>query len=214
MCHKYLVRAAEDIPIVEMHQPKDWELSGLSMYQQIKLGLERIRTKWVAIAEHDCLYSHEHFSFIPQDDTFFWYNTNCWLVQHTNPNHSHLDGQYSLWPGRRVQSQLICDAKKLREITEVQIAVTGDPKWREIRRNKPIGEPGTVGEKALRLTSGSRYSSLHGRIKDYLIGYKAMDFSTKIPNIDIRHGGNLTGPRRGSKRTYELSPWGRWNDIL
>lgn len=212
-CLRYLYKAAQDIPVVEMHQDPLWEISGLSMYKQIKAGLEQVKTKYVAIAEHDCIYSHEHFSFIPPDD-FFYYNQNSWLLQYSNPNHPELDGTFSYWENRRVQSQLICTTEKLREVTEVQIAVVGDPKWSEIRGKRPVGEPGTVGEKALNLTRGSKYTALHDRIKDYLIGYEARDFYTQIPNIDVRHGGNFTGPRRGRKKTRTLEPWGTMDAVL
>lgn len=214
LCHRYLYEAAGDLPVIEMWQNPEWELSGLSMYKQIQAGLEKVETKWVAIAEHDCIYSSEHFQFIPPDDEYFWYNQNSWLLQYHNPNHPEMDGTFSYWPERRVQSQLICDVERLKEVTEVQIEVCSDPNWEKIRRNRPVGEPGTVGEKALRLTKGSQYASLHSRIKDHLIGYHARDFRTKIPNIDIRWGGNFTGPRRGRKKTMNLEPWGTMQDIM
>jgi hypothetical protein len=194
-----------DKPIVRMEQPPEWELSGLSMYKQIKKGLEQVHTKWVAIAEHDCLYTGEHFDFTPPDDRYFWYNLNNWLVQYKNPKHPEYDGMYSYVPNRRVQSQLICRADMLREVTEAQIRVVERPDW--FRDNKLIGEPGTIGIKALRMTTGDT----HQWIKDYLIGYQARDFRTEIPNVDIRHDTNLTGPRRGTNRTFELSTWGRFD---
>ena len=214
ICLDYLHKAAGEMQVVEMWQPSDWKMSGLSMYKQIQKGLEWVSTKWVAIAEHDCIYSSEHFEFIPPDDQYFWYNQNSWLLQYHNPNHPEMDGQFSYWPNRRVQSQLICDAEKLREVTEVQIEVCSDPNWHTVRRNRPVGEPGTVGEKALKLTEGSKYVSLHNRIKDHLVGYHARDFTTEIPNIDIRWGGNFTGPRRGRKKTLHLEPWGTMADIM
>ena len=39
-------------------------------------------------------------------------------------------------------------------------------------------------------------------------------FRTENPNIDIRHGGNFTGPRRGRKRRYELPYWGKLEDHI
>lgn len=213
-CLDYLYKAAGDMPVVEMWQDPSWEMSGLSMYKQIKSGLEQIDTKWVAIAEHDCIYASEHFQFTPPDDQYFWYNQNSWLLQYHNPNHPEMDGTFSYWPNRRVQSQLICDVERLKEVTEVQIEVCADPDWYTIRRNRPVGEPGTVGEKALRLTKGSKHASLHNRIKDHLIGYHARDFSTETPNIDIRWGGNFTGPRRGRKKTTRLEPWGTMEEIM
>lgn len=213
VCYDKLLEAADVLPIVEMHQDPTWELSGLSMYKQMLAGLEQVKTKFVAIAEHDCIYSKEHFRFIPPDDRY-WYNLNCWLLQYNNPNYPEQDGVFSFWPNRRVQSQLICNAEKLREITEVQISIVSDERWDKIRGKRPIGEPGTVGEKAMRITSFPGYKDLHAKVKNILIGLRAADFTTEIPNIDIRWGGNFTGPRRGGRRTKNLSPWGSMLDIM
>lgn len=51
-------------------------------------------------------------------------------------------------------------------------------------------------------------------LKDYIIRYNAKDWSSKVPNIDIRHGGNWTGQRRGKQRTWELPFWGSFQTIL
>lgn len=212
-CLHWLRIAADGKPIIYMHQDPTLEISGINMYRQIKRGLEQITTPFVAIAEHDCVYSAEHFAFVPPND-LFWYNQNSWLLQYKNPNHPEFDGLFSYWPQRRVQSQLICSTERLREVTELQIAVVGDPQWSEIRGKRPVGEPGTVGEKALRLTEGSQYAELHARIKDYLVGFQARDFHTKTPNVDIRHGNNFTGPRRGRNKIPSLSPWGTVADVL
>lgn len=213
ICLKSLSEAAQGIPIVEMHQPEDWPLSGVSMYRQILAGLDQIQTKFVAIAEHDCLYTNEHFRFTPPDE-HFWYNDNCWLLQYKNPNHPEMDGVFSYWPGRRVQSQLICSVEPFREAVKMAMTICEDPLWNEVRHNMGIGEPGAVDyEKAMRLTRGSVKEKLRERVKDYIIGFNARDFKTKLPNIDIRHGNNFTGPRRGRQKTLTLAPWGTIQSI-
>jgi len=197
-----------------MEQDPSWEISGMSMYKQIQAGLDQIKTKFVAVAEHDCLYSAEHFAFEPPDD-HFWYNQNSWLLQYKNPNYPEMDGTFSYWPKRRVQSQLICDVEKFREATKLAMTICEDPLWNEVRHNMGVGEPGAVDyTKAMRLTRGSAKKQLRNRIKDYIIGYNARDFTTKIPNIDIRHGSNFTGPRRGRSKTFRLEPWGTMGDIM
>jgi hypothetical protein len=78
-----------------------------------------------------------------------------------------------------------------------------------------VGEPGTVDyNKAMRLTRGSKKQQLRNRIKDYIVGFNARDFKTVLPNVDIRWGGNFTGPRRGKNKTFELSPWGTMEHIM
>ena len=214
MCLRKLYEASGDIPVVERHQPTDWPLSGVSMYRNIISGLDEIKTEHVAIAEHDCLYTNEHFSFVPPDE-HFWYNDNCWLLQYKNPNHPEQDGVFSYWANRRVQSQLICKVDRFRESCEVAMTICEDPLWNEVRHSMGVGEPGTVDyNKAMRLTRGSKKQQLRNRIKDYIVGFNARDFKTVQPNVDIRWGGNFTGPRRGKNKTFELSPWGTMEHIM
>lgn len=214
LCYRQLLRAADGIPIVEMHQPPEWEKSGLSMYRQIKLGLEKIDTRFVAIAEHDCLYTSEHFNFRPPDEEFFYYNTNCYLVQMpgSNQQHPEYDGMFSIFPGRRVQSQLICGTEPLRQVAEDQIRIVEDPAWNTRRYNRPVGEPGTMHWFKIKQIARES-SSLQTKMRAFMMSYNAKDFQTKVPTIDIRHGDNFTGHRRGKNRTFNLEGWGTWKDI-
>ncbi len=214
-CLQHLHTATPGIDIVMMNQPDDWPICGLSMYKMMLSGLSSIKTKYVAIAEHDCVYSKEHFEFVPPDDRYFWYNLNSWFLQYKNPRFPEMDGMFSFIANRRVQSQLICRTDKLIEATEMCVKIITDPEWESVRGNRGVGEPGAVDyDKAMHLTRGSKKEQLRNRIKDYLIGYEARDFQTTIPNIDIRHQHNFTGPRRGTKRYRSLEPWGSMDDIM
>lgn len=225
VCVRHLYRAVGDLPVVSASQGPcavgrnvnlgDIGRSGLSMYQQILAGLDLIDTKWVAIAEHDCVYHAEHFEFRPPDDRYFWYNLNNWFLQYDNPKYPEWNGMYSFMRHRRVQSQLICDVDMLRKVTHDQIRIVTEPLWNTERYNKGVGEPGTIVlDKAMKLTRGIQKTHLRDLIKQFLIGYQARDFKTNIPSIDIRHSSNFTGPRRGNKRTFELPYWGTLADIL
>jgi len=214
MCLRQLKEAAQDLPIIYMEQDPSWPICGMSMYKQIQAGLDQVETKFVAIAEHDCLYSSEHFAFVPPDD-HFWYNQNNWLLQYHNPNHPEMDGTFSYWPKRRVQSQLICNRDLFKEATSLAMTICEDPLWNEVRHNMGVGEPGAVDyDKAMRLTRGSRKQQLRNRVKDYIVGYNARDFWTEVPNVDIRHTSNFTGPRRGRKKRMELEPWGTIDNLV
>ena len=106
-CRVVLKREARDIPIVSVSQKpidlgknicvgeigRNW----ISLYKQILAGLEAIETEFVVIAEHDCMYSHEHLSWTPPKDDRFYYNHNHWLVQ-WGGNHPEMNGMYSYWP--------------------------------------------------------------------------------------------------------------------
>jgi len=224
-CRDWLYRAAGEHKIVSVSQkPIDigtnvcvGEIgrSGLSIDLQMKAGLEKVDTKYVAIAEHDCLYTREHFDWEPTDDNYFWYNDNCWLVQYNNPKYPEWNGMYSHIGKRRVQSQLICTADKLREITEKKIAILSDSNWMELYPTGRIGEPGTNHLSRTReLLKREKVRHLWPQVKDYITKYGAKDFKTKLPNLDIRHGLNFTGPRRGKKRTFNLPYWGEFKEII
>jgi len=179
-------------------------------------GLERVKTDWVVIAEHDVLYTHEHLHYIPDDDSVFWYNSNCWLVVGPGGNHPELYGMYSYWPKRYALSQLIAPTKLLYDSTkeilgliEMGLKLERGMRW--------YGEPGVVAGKlkkaALEAQSG-RPTQLQRYLRDYITRYDHKVFRTDMPNVDIRHGSNFTGPKRGKKRRYTIPYWGRFEELL
>jgi len=190
----------------------------LSIDIQIKAGLEVIDTPYVAVAEHDCVYAPEHFDFVPpvENKEIFWYNLHCWLAQYYNPKWPELDGQFSRWPGRRVQSQMICWADMFRNITERKIKILSDPAYQKsFPVRSRVGEPGTNWMR--RSEQVFKRDSIHHLwrdVKDYINVCGAKDWRSKNPNIDIRHHGNFTGPRRGKRRTWELPYWGTLEDVM
>jgi hypothetical protein len=224
-CRELLLQAAGNIPIVSVSQePLDFGLnvcvgkigrSGYSIDRQLYAGLEKITTKWVAMAEHDCVYSPEHFQWTPPDDEHFWYNDHVWLVQLHNPKFPEWDGMYSYKRMRRVQSQMICDTDLLRKATVKKLAILSDPAWQAKHPTGRIGEPGCADfKRAMKISNYDTLRHLQAQLKEYTTCYGARDFATKVPNIDIRHDTNLTGPRRGNKRRFELAPWGRLEEVL
>ena len=226
-CRALLIRAAAGLPIVSVSQAPlafgdnvclgPLGRSGLSMDRQMLAGLERAKTRWVAVAEHDCVYSGEHFRWRPPEggEKSFWYNDNCWLAQVSNPKYPEWDGMYSYIKRRRVQSQLICAREQLIEATQRKIALLGDPAWQAKHPTRAIGEPGSADyAKGRAAVQGLSMRHLWAQMKDYLTRYGAQDFRTWIPNLDLRHGANFTGQRRGKRRSFLLEPWGRLDEVL
>ena len=224
-CQRLLLNAAQGRRIVSVSQRPmgfgdnvcvgDIGRSGLSMDRQMMAGLVEAKARWVAIAEHDCVYSAEHFDWTPTNDEHFFYNDNCWLVQLKNEKHPDMDGLYSFIRGRRVQSQLICSREALVEATQRKIDLLSSEAWQTRHPVRPIGEPGSADyAKGRQLVNRPSMRHLWAQLKDYLTRYAAVDFSTTVPNIDIRHGHNFTGPRRGKNRTWDLEPWGKIGDVL
>jgi len=225
-CKRYLLKAADDSRIVSVSQrPIDLgdnvcvgEIgrSGLSIDRQLRSGLDVIDTEFVAIAEHDCIYGAEHFAWTPPDKIFFYYNVNCWLLQYRSIAHPEYDGMFSLYGERMVQSQLVCGADALRAAVDEKLAILSDQsvveRWPVHSR---IGEPGTnYLHRSRRVFRDPALLPVWRRVKAYITRYNARNFRTRVPNIDIRHGQNFTGARRGKRRCWSLAPWGSVEEIF
>jgi hypothetical protein len=137
-------------------------------------------------------------------------------------NHPELNGMYSMWVNkdhspRLALSQLICDKHLLAASVNERLAIleNGGEMDREFLG---CGEPGVVStralEKARRIANSGESIQLQPYLNDYLKKYENRTFSTVLPNLDIRHGTNFTGPKRGKDRRYELEYWGKFSEIM
>ena len=221
-CQEHLLKVAEDIPIVSASQkPIDFghniclgEIgrSWMSLYKQQLAALREAKTKYISIAEHDVLYTREHLEWTPPRDDVFYYNENCWLVQ-WGGNHPELNGMYSQYWGQRLAlSQLVCNR-------ELHISAIEERLYMFEQGCKSItcaGEPGVCKdlELAYKLATSGSHAHLAGYMEKHLTKFSADTFKTVAPNLDIRHGSNFTGPKRGKNRTYDLPFWGKFEDIM
>jgi hypothetical protein len=183
---------------------------------QMVSGLGIIHTPYVAIAEHDCLYNKEHFEFRPPDKEHFWYNINCWLVQHHSPTRPEYDGMYSFVKDRLAQSMLIVWTDRLREAMGWKLKITSDPAWAGRYKYARIAEPGTGIPHKMEQVARARNSPdrLWQALRVYVKRFLPRTFETEHPTLDVRHGQNFTGQRRGTRRTWDLPPWGQFKEVL
>jgi hypothetical protein len=190
----------------------DIGFSWLNLYKQLLRGVEAARTRFVATAEHDVLYTAEHYDREPPRDDTFYYNENIWLVQ-WGGNHPELNGMYSkYWVTRYALSQLVCNR-------ELHISAIEERMYMFEQGCKSItnaGEPGVCKDlaAAYALAKSGKCAHLSGYMEKHLTKFNAETFETKSPNLDIRHGSNFTGPKRGKNRTYDLAPWGKFADVM
>lgn len=90
---RYLLKAIGDTPIVTVSfKPTligrsctnicigEQKRSNYTIYKQILIGAQEAKTKYVAMAEDDMLYSPEHFAYRPPDDATFSYDINKWSL--------------------------------------------------------------------------------------------------------------------------------------
>ena len=225
LCRRNILESIGDIPLISVsHKPIDFgvnicvgpmERNSLTINKQMMKALETVKTKYIAIAEHDCLYTPEHFAFIPPDDNVSYYNENVWLMQLYSAGHPEFNGMFSMFRGRKANSQLICSTKIMIETTQARIDIMGDPAWMAKYPTGRVGEAGHMDyNHAMRLSRGRSLSLIREKLKEYIEKYKGENFNTNLPNIDIRHKNNFTKNRRGSKRRYELPYWGKMEDII
>ena len=95
----------------------DTPRSHIGIYQNALKGAQYARTKYIAIAEDDVLYSPEHFKYRPKDGHFA-YNLSCWAVYTwvKPPIFSHR------FLGRRNHGMLICERELYIEAMEERFA--------------------------------------------------------------------------------------------
>lgn len=224
LCKSNILKSIGNLPLISVsHKPIDFgtnicvgvlERNSLTINLQMMRALEIVKTKYIAIAEHDCLYTPEHFSFTPPDDNIFWYNENVWMLQLYSETHPETIGMFSIFPKRKANSQLIVETKLMIEATQLRIDIMSDPAWMAKYPSGRIGEAGQMDyNHAMRLARGSSVSHIREMLKEYIAKYNGETWKSKLPNIDIRHKDNFTKNRRGRKRRFELPFWGKMEDI-
>ena len=137
----------------------------LTMFKQILAGLEAIDTDVVFLCEHDVLYHPSHFKFTPSQKNIFYYNKNYWFLRLTDGFALHYD--VSPLSGLcAYREALITHFKERVELIEKE------------GFSYRIGfEPMT-----------------HHRVK-WVNWYDFELYESAAPNIDIKHGANLTRAR-------------------
>lgn len=218
ICKNELIFAAQDIPIISVSQkPVDLgknicvgEIgrSWISLYSQILAGLNEVKTDYVCIAEHDCLYTFEHLQWTPPSNDIFFYNENCWFVQYET-------GEYSFIEKRRAQSQLICHKNLLQSaITEIlELLQNGLVVKKGMRYYGEPGQPFDTHKKFLEAQPG-RPDHLQQALILYFRKYTSELFTTEYPNLDIRYGGNFTGGKTGKNKCNSLQYWGIFKEYV
>lgn len=144
--------------------------SYLTLFKQILAGLETSTADIIFFCEHDVLYTPSHFDFTPSKKDVYYYNTNVWKVRFDDGFAVHYDVlQTSFLCGYR--DLLIKHYKeRIRRIERKLDTASNIDSYSFL-----VGfEPGIVGKLK--------------KIDDF----RAEVWESEIPNVDIRHGNNLT----------------------
>jgi len=171
------------LPIVAVTlQPHEWPAAHvvtvplqrgyLTMFRQILAGLEALDTDYAFLCEHDVLYSPSHFQFRPPNRTHVFYNQHVWKVDIATGKALHY---------RCSQTSGLCaDRQLLIEHYRTRVALV---EARGFSRQMGF-EPGTHRRDA--------------RVDDLTSDV----WMSEQPNVDIRHGHNLT-PSRWKKAQFK-----------
>jgi len=202
---KQLLEAVGNLPVISVSQKPidlgtniclgDIGRSHLNIYRQILIGAKAAKTKYVAMAEDDILYSYEHFhQYLPQGDKFA-YNMNKWSI------FTWINPPLFSFINRRVVNSLIAKKDILVSSLEERFDKFKGVKEEDIP-TQYWGDPG-------------RY--------DRELGVSIREteqFSSSIPNVVFNHpeafGYLKLGARKkmGDKRANEIPYWGQASDIL
>ncbi len=211
---KALIKASGGLPIISVsHKPvyleyenhknilfKAKSRSHLNIYEQLMIGAMHAKTKYVAMAEDDILYSKEHFhSKMPRDNCFLYDMNKLSLFTWTKPP------LFSFRHNRKVVNQLIAPKDYLVEAMNErfkrvdELLAKGKPLERIL---KFFGDPGRY-EKHLGVTVRETDT-----------------FMSTCPSIVFSHehafGYLSQGSRKrlGDLRINEVPYWGRAEEVL
>lgn len=137
----------------------------LTMFRQILAGLEASDAEYVFLAEHDVVYHPSHFDFVPPSDDTYYYNLNVWKVDSATGRALHYITK---------QTSGLCASRKL-------LLAHYRARVERVEREgftRAMGfEPGTHRPpRGIDVNPSGEWRSL-------------------VPNVDIRHGHNLTESR-------------------
>lgn len=204
---RQLLKAIGDYPLIIVSQKPtmfgknsknvcvgDIGRSHLNIYRQIMIGCQHAKTKYVALAEDDILYSYEHFhTKVPDKDLFLYDMNKLSLFTWTDPP------LFSFRHNRMVVNQLIAPTKMLREAMEERFAKYPDESKVKL---KFWGDPGRY-EKYLGVTERPTKT-----------------FMCICPSIVFTHehayGYLSRGQRKklGDLRIIKVPFWGSASDVL
>lgn len=199
---KQLTQAAGRLPIISISQKPlalgenicvELGRSYLNIYKQMLIGAKAAKTKYIAFAEDDTLYSAEHFrTYMPKDDEFAFDVSRWSLYTWSSPP------VFSI-KSRRSNSTLIAVRDLFIEAMEERFAKFPDESQIKL---KNWAEP-------------SRYESHLG-----VTVRTGFEFSSDVPCITFSHpdaiGYDIQGELKalGKMKAYEIPYWGRASDVM
>ena len=204
---RLLQEAVGDTPIISVsHQPMkfghnicvgDIGRSTYNLYKQILIGAREAKTKYVAMAEDDTLYSKEHFAYRPPDEKTFSYDINKWSI------FTWIEPPVFSFRARKSMSSLIVGRDALVKTLEERYA------------KYPIFE-------AIPKDIYKYYWGEPGRFENHLgiTPLKKEEFSSPVPNIIFSTSEALGYQQLGRRKSHTevkkttIAPWGTAQEVM
>lgn len=159
------------------------ERSFLTMFKQILVGIEHCETDIIFLCEHDVVYHPSHFDFTPLKNDIYYYNENVYQINCET-------GKTVYWRAKRC-SQLCAYRDLLLKHYRKRVAMV-EANGFTMRMGF---EPGT-----------------HKR-EERVDDYKAEGWFSEFPNLDLKHGKNLTRCKWSQKDFRNKKNCIDWKDV-
>jgi len=122
----------------------DVGFSSHNSVQQVLIGAEKATTRYIALAEADCLYSKEHFEYIPPRKDMFYYDRNVWMLREKGFIKRRATSIAGITVGRKKLIKSIKISLRKRELWYLKDTKSNLPKayrrhgWHSCRTKYPI----------------------------------------------------------------------------
>ncbi len=195
-----LLEAAQGKPIITIsRKPLDWGINVLdtepqsisNIYFQLLRGAKLASTRYIGVAEDDCLYPPEHFDYKPSDDAFY-YNENRFNI--------FTWGRSMFCYKKRVSnSTLIANRELVVKALEERFA-----KWPQ---GTPTGNTGELGRDNI----ADKLGLPHYETKLFETYYSVVRVDHQL-GVDRLSRSRRKGP--GMLKSYEIPYWGTAKGIV
>jgi len=191
---KSIDRAKGDLPLVSVSQePMQFGenvcvgkvgVSSQNAYRQMLLGAKTAKTRFVCMAESDCVYPPEYFQFVPPDDKYAWLANPLWVLFCMKDK----GRQYCLKP-RGSESAMAINRELL--IERIETILSSLDYWGPATANGE-GWPYLLDRKAI----------------------KSRHFNAPVLTFKTDQNMHRRTPHKSDSRTRDLQPWGKASDII
>lgn len=196
-CRDAIIKIAKDkkmnITTAALHKRLDFGVKNIvfpslkrsfyAMFKQIMAALENSHDDIIFFCEADVLYHQSHFDFTPEDKDTFYYNRNVWFLRAPDGHALHYDVN-------QLSGLCVYRDAALTHFKERFAMV--EEEWNKIEKAENKDEQRTLFGRFIRNMGFEPFT--HNRVQ-WKNQFKREHRMSEFPNVDIKHGQNITGQR-------------------